>query len=936
MTTQTTTPLWLDLKISYIDENLDKVLTYIHHNSTKDAFYDITIDLLTKRIDALIEEFHTQPLLQDENIAQDSEKMKFTARLLGLYLLSVNNTSENYRSAFLLFIYALAVIEPKNMSIDFVGNALKFVLGALPAKSVLEWEDIEKFNPNIVAHKLNITLKTYNGFAQSDSFEMKGAVLLSSKKLQLAATNTKNITHSFVTSLSIVNDIIQVITPKSDKLKQSKASDIESVKEFTQQFLADQSKVVHKLKKYVKGDELTVRLVGKKNNSLHVVSVSKEYEQVMGVVDFSQNFFFYNDQDFYKAMRVGDEFEAVWLGDGRFDIKTIFMKYFEEYLYSPNIVLAAKAVGNFGQMVGWGTESGFGVYTSKNDDIDVGDCAEIKITQRKVDENGVPTGWVYGELVQMIDTPVDYNAVKFDVISNGFIYEKEDGEQPDAILSEGLIKMIYRILTFTQQQCVVNPSERYRMICICQMFAKLLDQEQDLNYLVFLGEYLENLVRFAKSEYEDIKVPSFESEYNSVGVARREKIISILQAYGNKSHAEMLDEIIDEETDGLLVKLAILVQSCNRLDEVINRSMQNVIKREIIANLACETEGETDLEEENGIYLGIENSRQEFKTSFFHAPQNAREQRQCINVFKGVCAFLNTTDGGTLYLGVNDLGYVQGIEEDIKYLQKITTGNYKGIDGYMRYITDQAKQYFDIDVVANIKTHPMFDNQVIALEVTPYEFGIVELEDTAYLRVNGESVAIGDSAIQRISSRKKLSTAKKNTSVESLSKAIRAQQCVILRNYQSSNSGKSSDRKVEVFDFTENGTSIWCYDLDKKAVRLFNISRIGYVETLSKKWENEACHVRGKVDIFNMTGDKPINICLRLNMRAKNLLLEEFPLSKGFIVNEGNNSWLLTTEVYSLAGVARFYIGLANSIDIIEAPELKEYIKEYCATYLKM
>ena len=85
MTTQTTTPLWLDLKISYIDENLDKVLTYIHHNSTKDAFYDITIDLLTKRIDALIEEFHTQPLLQDENIAQDSEKMKFTARLLGLY-----------------------------------------------------------------------------------------------------------------------------------------------------------------------------------------------------------------------------------------------------------------------------------------------------------------------------------------------------------------------------------------------------------------------------------------------------------------------------------------------------------------------------------------------------------------------------------------------------------------------------------------------------------------------------------------------------------------------------------------------------------------------------------------------------------------------------------------------------------------------------------
>ena len=42
--------------------------------------------------------------------------------------------------------------------------------------------------------------------------------------------------------------------------------------------------------------------------------------------------------------------------------------------------------------------------------------------------------------------------------------------------------------------------------------------------------------------------------------------------------------------------------------------------------LAIETEGETDLEEENGVYLGIENDRQEFKTSFFHAPANAKEQ----------------------------------------------------------------------------------------------------------------------------------------------------------------------------------------------------------------------------------------------------------------------------------------------------------------------
>jgi predicted DNA-binding transcriptional regulator YafY len=299
-----------------------------------------------------------------------------------------------------------------------------------------------------------------------------------------------------------------------------------------------------------------------------------------------------------------------------------------------------------------------------------------------------------------------------------------------------------------------------------------------------------------------------------------------------------------------------------------------------------------------------------------------------------VCAFLNTTDGGTLYLGVNDLGYVQGIEGEIAYLQTITCGNYKGIDGYMRYITDQAKQFFDIDVVANIKIRPMYDNKVLALEISPYEFGIVKLEDVAYLRVNAESVAINEAAELRISSRKKLTTVTKNSTIENLSKAIRTQHCVVLHNYQSSNSGNIRDRMVEVFDFTENGVSVWCYDLEKKDVRLFNIARIGYVEVTKQSWINQDKHKCGNIDIFNMTGNNSIDVCLRLNLRAKNLLIEEFPRAKDCIVKENSSSWLLNTQVYNIAGVARFYMGLANSIQIVRAPELTAYIKEYCKTYL--
>lgn len=938
MATNNSTPLWLDLKTDYIDENFNKVFHYIHRNNTveKDPFYDITIDLLERRIDALVQEFQIQPLLQDEALIKDKERLTFIARLLGLYLLSVNNAAKNYRTAFILFAYTLALLEPKNISMNYVANALKFVFGTLPAKCILEWNDIDIFYPDIVAHKLNQAMSTKSVYTKGDCFEMMGTLQLSSKKLQIAAVNRIAVNQSFSSSLAIVEDIIQVITPKSEKLKQSQSSSIENIKEFTAQFLADQRKVSKKLKKYNIGSEVVVRLVSKRDNHLQVVSTNREFQQIEGEIVFNKNFFFYNEQDFIDALNIDDEFEAVYKGEGIFDIKDTFLAYTKEYLFGYGDIVGAKAVLMHKDRIGWGTESGFSVYTSFVEGINQGDCAELKLKQLVLDQEGKPTGWINAEFERVIDEDIDYDKAKYETISEGFVYEKEeDSAKLTVILTAQLVKAIYRLLVFSQQYCVSNPTDRYKILCISQMFATLIGKEDDVAYIEFLAEYLENLVRFAKSEYDDIEVPSMAMEQKTDGIVRREQIISILKAYGSPANAEILDDIIDNNEHPLLIKIATLVQSCNRLEDVINRSMQNVIKREIITSLSVETEGDADLEEDNGIYLGIESNRQEFKTSFFHAPQTAKEQRQYINVFKGVCAFLNTTDGGTLYLGVNDLGYVQGIESDIAYLQTITCGNYKSIDGYMRYITDQAKQFFDIDVVANMKIRPMYDNNVLALEIAPYEFGIVKLEDIAYLRVNAESVMISESAIQRISSRKKLTAVTKNSTIEELSKAIHAQYCVVLHNYQSSNSGNIRNRRVEVFDFTENGSSIWCYDLEKNEVRLFNIARIGYVEATKQPWANEEKHKCGNIDVFNMTGNKAIDVCLRLNLRAKNLLIEEFPRAKDCIVKECNdNSWLLTTKVYNIAGVARFYMGLANSIQIVSAPELKEYVKEFCSNHL--
>ena len=66
------------------------------------------------------------------------------------------------------------------------------------------------------------------------------------------------------------------------------------------------------------------------------------------------------------------------------------------------------------------------------------------------------------------------------------------------------------------------------------------------------------------------------------------------------------------------------------------------------------------------VYFGHEGMEKEFKTSaFIHANKNAGED-QSVVLARVIASFMNT-DGGTLYIGVNDKGYLNGLAEDLKF-----------------------------------------------------------------------------------------------------------------------------------------------------------------------------------------------------------------------------------------------------------------------------
>lgn len=169
--------------------------------------------------------------------------------------------------------------------------------------------------------------------------------------------------------------------------------------------------------------------------------------------------------------------------------------------------------------------------------------------------------------------------------------------------------------------------------------------------------------------------------------------------------------------------------------------------------------------------------------------------------------------------------------------------------------------------------------------------------------------------------------------VHSLIKAIEQQQSVILKGYRSSHGGLTRDRHVEPFAFTTNYVQVWCYDTESHSCKLFKTSRISSVEVEPQPWQYAQHHKKGKSDVFRMSGDGDIEIKLKLGLRAYNLLIEEYPLAEQDVTKLDEGSYLLSTHVANLSGVARFVIGLKEDIEIIDSEPLKEYIKDYIRKY---
>jgi len=167
----------------------------------------------------------------------------------------------------------------------------------------------------------------------------------------------------------------------------------------------------------------------------------------------------------------------------------------------------------------------------------------------------------------------------------------------------------------------------------------------------------------------------------------------------------------------------------------------------------------------------------------------------------------------------------------------------------------------------------------------------------------------------------------KSVIVQALRKAQQAKKQILLINYSSGNSQTVRDRKVEPFEFKDDFNLVWAFDTGLKMNRQFKICRIGDISETPLSWEYERLHRSLPVDIFRNTGELDKQIEFRLNLRAKNLLTEEYPLSAKYVTQISLYQFVFKAFVAKYEGPGRFVLGIAEDIELISDEGFRQFIQ---------
>ena len=609
MATTEKTPLWLDLKKEYIDDNFEKLQAYLSDSDekgSKDAFYATTIELFRERITDLLRDISERPVFADE---QERQILTANVSMLATYLLA-DGDHPLALAAYVAFMNGLRQMNP-TLSDLIVRTVMQRICHEKVTFLGFTWKDLDKLGTELFVHNTCKLAHFDVPLSKPQILTKYGTAILTKNALMLTHDNmadSKKLINSGTNSLD-TGIGITLRTVAGQKLKQSLSNSVVDMDEYTKDFILEQARVhnkpaVHKLKAYEEGDEVIVK-VTRVSHDVWVETVDPNYHKIEGIIKYERpSIVYYYSDELAQYFHVGDYLTATVKNPyhGIFSIQDqlikFFMEYTEECVNFDGDSMTAKLIDDKPAYTEWLTEIGVAIRVEGKSDYHRGDFAIITINDFGQGKYyGLIRGYVKGDTEQQFDEKtVRHDCIRtFAEFTEAPVYQREEEDTTE--LSPALIRLLLRLL-FDYQKSLLKPSDRFRYLANANVMAEMIGDDLSASYISFARTYLRALIQFVNGEdISAIRLDPDEEYRKAKSTLIRLSIIDLLKEYGRKDNSEKLADAISsfEESLPQLARLARLIQTANSMQGTLSGSALNVIRREIIRTLSMETPAERSI-----------------------------------------------------------------------------------------------------------------------------------------------------------------------------------------------------------------------------------------------------------------------------------------------------------------------------------------------------
>ncbi len=983
---------WLSITPAYAIENFEHLFQYVRSYQytlpeEPESDFNRTVDVVTQIAGELISRVEKCHFEQEPDFKGWGQEIK---SLFALRIVAVAFAAEFKRGRYQHFLLAGLI----RMLIQFFRTPATYLDGMVRALSACarrlvpercgyNYPDLTEKSFSVDILCARIASMTWHENNSRAFYEGHGTILFSAGGVEIVAKNHADVLRTDSQRRPVLQPASGVsITSKGGRLTSN--SDIDAILhtgvEITHAMHGVKPSPVVQKKEYHDEDMFDVRIVEKSGYRILCESIDPDYVKVIGKIQLGKHVLGVDFQTLLEVLRPGDILPVIYHPDDpsvfetnqseEFEFKSSFEGLRVKAIYERSFATGSRWATEIGMVVNVSNRSAYEEeYTSDPDPnrviyIDIKECKYDSSHHIILTGDFVPPSENIEE-EEEVDVESFHRTARLNMARCLLDWLRGIGDLPvqsesgpsDISAPKSIADTLGMLMMrAAEQRREITTPDRMEYLVAANVIFECTGSNINRDLARREISYKKALVAFA--EGDSPATLSFEpseevANYNNTNAERR--IVNLLRKYRESARQLVAaDYFIREKQLEQYNITEQLIDASNTLIDKIDPGEIARIKKTIAAKLGV-GDMYRNLNRQLSFY-GYESEQLEFKISCARPPYNMAVASQIENariqafiMLKTVCAFLNSSYGGELLIGVNDEGYAEGIASDIDILfahKLIPERNPDRVRIYLKNIIDRGFVSYSGNakgtaitagnVSVNVERCET-DKIILRVKVNPYPYDVVKITpenvlpgtgDTFY-RSSGASLPLKSDGVRNIRVEKLKLLAPNEFEASTILQAIDSKKQINLMGYRTRNGRK--DYRLEPVELNLAEGTFQAFDIRKLQMEQFHISRAKSIELTNIDWSFQRRHAKIKVDVFGyakVNGSATGSMKMKVTDYALMLLHEENPsyalLPEELYLETPNTDsdkntypYIVELKYYDEEGPRRFTAGLPQDVIVL-------------------